>query len=156
MRFAFKTANEHNSWDEILSVSREADGIDLFETGWLFDHFYPIRPDPPGRATPGSCLEGWTMLSALAQAAQRLRLGVLVSAMPYRHPAVLANMAATVDVVSGGRLTLGSGAGGHEKEAAAYAIDLGTLTERFDRFDEGCEMIVGLLSNETTDFHGRY
>jgi hypothetical protein len=94
MRFAFKTAPERNGWTEILSVWREADSIDLFETGWLFDHFYPIRPGPGLGGPGGSCLEGWTMLSALAQATERLRLGILVSAMPYRHPAVLANMAA--------------------------------------------------------------
>ena len=112
MRFAFKTANEHNSWAEILSVWKEADGIELFEAGWLFDHFYPIRSRPGAPDLTGPCLEGWTMLAALAQATQRLRLGTLVSAMPYRHPAVLANMAATVDIISGGRLNLGIGAGG--------------------------------------------
>jgi F420-dependent oxidoreductase-like protein len=156
MRFAFKTANEHNSWAEILSVWKEADSIDLFEAGWLFDHFYPIRSHQGADALTGPCLEGWTMLAALAQATHRLRLGTLVSAMPYRHPAVLANMAATVDVLSSGRLNLGIGAGGYERETAAYGIDLGSLGERFDRFDEGCEVLIGLLSQESTDFHGTY
>jgi F420-dependent oxidoreductase-like protein len=156
MRFAFKTANEHNGWAEILSMWREAESIDLFEAGWLFDHFYPIRPRPGLGGPGGPCLEGWTMLTALAQATQRLRLGILVSAMPYRHPAVLANMAATIDIISEGRLNLGIGAGGHEREAAAYGIEMGSLRERFDRFDEGCEVLVSLLAQETTDFHGTY
>jgi F420-dependent oxidoreductase-like protein len=156
MRFAFKTANEHNSWTEILPLWREADGIDLFEAGWLFDHFYPLRSTEAAPDLSGPCLEGWTMLSALAQATQRLRLGILVSAMPYRHPAVLAKMAATVDIISGGRLILGVGAGAHEREADAYGIELGTLRERFDRLDEGCEVLISLLSQETTDFHGEY
>ena len=96
------------------------------------------------------------MLAALAQATTWLRLGTLVSALPYRHPALLANMAATVDIISGGRLKLGIGAGGHEQETVAYGIELGSLRERFDRFDEGCEVLVALLSQETTDFQGKY
>jgi alkanesulfonate monooxygenase SsuD/methylene tetrahydromethanopterin reductase-like flavin-dependent oxidoreductase (luciferase family) len=82
---------------------------------------------------------------------------VLVTGLPYRHPAVLANMAAALDIVSGGRLELGIGAGWNEVEAKAYGIDLHpTLTERFDAFDEGCEAIIGLLSNESTTLDGRY
>jgi alkanesulfonate monooxygenase SsuD/methylene tetrahydromethanopterin reductase-like flavin-dependent oxidoreductase (luciferase family) len=81
---------------------------------------------------------------------------VLVTGIHYRHPAVLANMAATLDIVSNGRLELGIGAGWNEEESGAYGIELGTLTERFDRFDEACEVIRGLLTQETTDFAGRY
>ena len=152
MGFAFKTANEHNKWSEIFAVWKEADGIDLFEDGWLFDHFCPIRSRPEAPDLTGPCLEGWTMLAALAQATERLRLGTLVSAMPYRHPAVLANMAATVDIISGGRLILGVGAGGHEREAAAYGIEMGSLRERFDRLDEGCEVLVRLCPRSPPTF----
>jgi F420-dependent oxidoreductase-like protein len=95
-------------------------------------------------------------LTALAQATTRLRLGVLVTGIHYRHPAVLANMAATLDIVSGGRLELGIGAGWNEEESGAYGIELGTLTERFDRFDEACEVITGLLTDHVTNFDGRY
>lgn len=151
MRFAFKTAPQHTTWADMLAVWKEADDIEVFESGWTFDHFYPIYSDPTG-----PCLEGWVTLSALAQATNRLRLGVLVTGNVYRHPAVLANMAATLDVVSGGRLELGLGAGWNEEECAAYGIDLPPLTERFDRFDEACKVVLGLLSNETTDFDGRY
>jgi alkanesulfonate monooxygenase SsuD/methylene tetrahydromethanopterin reductase-like flavin-dependent oxidoreductase (luciferase family) len=84
-------------------------------------------------------------------------VGVLVTGVPYRHPAVLANMAATLDIISGGRLELGIGAGWNHEEANAYGIDLHpTLRERFDAFDEACEAIIGLLANETTTFHGKY
>jgi alkanesulfonate monooxygenase SsuD/methylene tetrahydromethanopterin reductase-like flavin-dependent oxidoreductase (luciferase family) len=77
--------------------------------------------------------------------------------MPYRHPAVLANMAATVDIISGGRLELGLGAGWNQEESDAYGIELhSTLTDRFDAFDEGCEAIIGLLTNVTTTFKGRF
>ena len=102
-------------------------------------------------------MEGWITLAALAQATRRLRVGVLVTATPYRHPAVLANMAATVDIISGGRLELGIGAGWNVVEATAYRIGLhDDLTERFDAFDEVCEAIIGLLTNEQTTFAGRY
>ncbi|MCA1844661.1 MAG: LLM class flavin-dependent oxidoreductase, partial [Actinobacteria bacterium] len=70
--------------------------------------------------------------------------------------AVLANMAATLDIISGGRLEFGLGAGWNEEECAAYGIDLPPLRERFDRFDEACEIILSLLSNETTDFAGQH
>ncbi len=74
----------------------------------------------------------------------------------YRHPAVLANMAATLDIVSGGRLELGIGAGWNQLESGAYGIELGTPRERSDRFEEACEVIVSLLTRETTTFAGKY
>ncbi len=152
MRFAFKTAPQHTTWDAMLEVWRAADDIDLFESGWTFDHFYPIRGDHTG-----PCLEGWITLTALAQATRRLRMGTLVTGIHYRHPAVLANMAASLDIVSGGRLELGIGAGWNEEESGAYGIELGTPRERSDRFEEACEVLTGLLSpHETTTFKGRY
>lgn len=136
----------------MAAVWREADQIDLFESAWNFDHFYPIHvPD-----TSGPCLEGWTTLAGLAALTERIRVGCMVTGVVYRHPAVLANMAAALDVMSGGRLELGIGAAWNTEECDAYGIELGTLTERFDRFDEACEVIVGLLTNETTTFDGRY
>jgi F420-dependent oxidoreductase-like protein len=136
----------------MLAVWQAADDIDFYESAWTFDHFYPIFSD-----STGPCFEGWTVTTALAQATKRLRVGVLVTGMPYRHPAVLANMAATLDVVSNGRLELGIGAGWNQEEADAYGIELHSrLTDRFDAFDEACEVIIGLLTNETTTFKGRF
>ena len=151
MRFAFKTAPQNTTWTDMLDVWRVADDIELFESGWTFDHFYPIFSD-----SNGPCLEGWTVTTALAQATTRLRVGVLVTGIHYRHVAVLANMAAALDVVSGGRLELGVGAGWNLEESEAYGIELGTLTERFDRFDEALEVLVSLLTQEHTTFAGRY
>ncbi|HEY2552329.1 MAG TPA: LLM class F420-dependent oxidoreductase [Streptosporangiaceae bacterium] len=151
MRFAFKTAPQDTTWADMLAVWTAADDIEVFESGWNFDHFYPIRGD-----WRGPCLEGWSMLAALAQATRRLRLGTLVTGIHYRHPAVLANMAATIDIISGGRLELGLGAGWNEQESGAYGIELGSPAERSDRFEEACEVIVSLLTKETTDFTGRY
>jgi F420-dependent oxidoreductase-like protein len=156
MRFAVKTANHNTTWQEILGVWQEADAIELFESAWLFDHFYPIQ-SPAGPPDPsGPCLEGWTLLAALAQATERLRLGTLVTGIHYRHPAVLANIAATLDIISAGRLELGIGAGWNEQESGDYGIELGTLTERFDRFEEACQVLIGLLSQDATEFKGRY
>ena len=151
MRFAFKTSPQNTTWGDMLAVWKEADGIELFESGWTFDHFYPIFSD-----SRGPCLEGWVTLTALAQATRRLRLGALVTGIHYRHPAVLANMAATLDIVSAGRLELGIGAGWNEEESGGYGIELGGPAERSDRFEEACQVIVSLLTQQSTDFAGRY
>ena len=151
MRFGIKTAPQHTTWNEMLDVWRAADDIELFESAWNFDHFYPIFSD-----SDGPCFEGWTMLAAMAQATRRIRIGCQVTGMVYRHPAVLANMAATVDVISDGRLDVGLGAGWNQQECDAYGIELPPLKERFDRFDEGVEAIVLLLSQEHSDLDGTY
>ncbi len=151
MRFAFKTANQNTTWSDVLAVWQEADGIEIFESGWNFDHFYPIAGD-----SSGPCLEGWMMLASLAQATTRLRLGTLVTGVHYRHPAVLANMAATLDIISNGRLELGIGAGWNEEESNAYGIELGGRRERSDRFEEACQVLIGLLCQETTNFDGAH
>ena len=151
MRLAFKTAPQHTRWEDMLEVFRAGDEIEDFESGWTFDHFYPIVGD-----TEGPCLEGWVTLAALAQATSRVRLGVLVTGIHYRHPAVLANMAATLDIVSAGRLELGIGAGWNVTESGAYGIELGTPRERSDRLEEACQVLIGLLSQETTSFSGHY
>jgi F420-dependent oxidoreductase-like protein len=151
MRFGIKTAPQHTTWEDMLAVWKRADEIAIFESAWNFDHFYPIFSDPTG-----PCLEAWTMLAAMANATQRIRLGVMVTGNIYRHPAVLAKMAATVDVISNGRLELGIGAGWNQQECDAYGIDLPPLRERFDMFDEACEVLIKLLSDTTSDFEGHY
>ncbi|MBE1493265.1 F420-dependent oxidoreductase-like protein [Amycolatopsis lexingtonensis] len=151
MRFAIKTSPQNTEWADMLAVWQAADEIELFESGWTFDHFYPIFSD-----STGPCLEGWVTLTALAQATKRLRVGTLVSGIHYRHPALLANMAATLDIVSGGRLEIGIGAGWNEEESGAYGMQLGTVKERSDRFEEACEVLVGLLTQETTTFRGEH
>lgn len=135
----------------MLAVWRGADDIEVYESGWTFDHFYPIFVD-----STGPCLEGWTTLAALAQATTRLRVGVLVTGIHYRHPAVLANMASALDIISNGRLELGVGAGWNEEESGAYGIELGSIKERFDRFEEACQVLTRLLTRDSTSFQGKY
>jgi F420-dependent oxidoreductase-like protein len=151
MRFALKTRPEHQTWDELLALWIAADEYPLFESMWNWDHFYPLTGD-----LTGPNFEGWTMLAAMAQATHRIRVGCQVTGMPYRHPAVLANMAATVDIISGGRLELGLGAAWNQMECQAYGIPLPPLKERFDRFDEGVEAIIALLSQTVSDYDGTY
>ena len=151
MQFGIKTVPEHTSWADMLNVWRAADEIELFETAWNFDHFYPIIGD-----SDGPCLEAWVTLSALAQATSRIRIGCMVNGVPYRHPALVANMAASLDIVSGGRLELGLGAGWNEQETEAYGIDLLPIGQRMDRFEEAVEVVDSLLSNEFTTFRGKY
>ncbi len=150
-RHAIKTPPHHDTWQSFLDTWLEADRIDVFESAWNWDHFYPLAPP-----YDGPNLEGWTMLAALAQATSRLRIGAMVNGMHHRHPAVTANMAATVDIIADGRLELGLGAGWNEMESSAYGIELGTLTQRFDRFDEGVAIIRSLLDNTLTSFSGDY
>ena len=151
MRFAIKTRPEHQTWEEIRDIWVAADEVPLFESVWNWDHFYPLTGD-----LTGPNFEAWTMLGAMAEATRRIRIGCQVTGMVYRHPAVLANMAATVDIMSGGRLELGLGAAWNQMECDAYGIDLPPLKERFDRFDEGVEAIVLLLTQTVTNYPGRY
>ncbi len=152
MRFAIKTAPQFTRWEDMLAVWQRADQMAVFESAWNFDHFYPINvPD-----TTGPCMEAWVTLSALAQATKRIRVGCMVTGVVYRHPAVLANMIASLDIVSNGRLEFGLGAAWSKEECDAYGIHLGTLKERFDRFDEACTIIHDMLTQETTTFSGKY
>src|SRR3954451_16672798 len=152
MRVSFKTVPQDSDWPSMRDMWLAADDIETFSAGWNFDHFYPILQDD----RTGPCFEGWTMLAALATITHRIRLGVMVTGNPYRHPAVLANMAASLDVISDGRLEFGIGAGWSEEESQAYGIDLPPLRERFDRLEEACEVIDLLLTKEVSTFEGRH
>jgi len=151
-RYALKTPPHHTTWPELRAVWQEADDMDgQFESLWNWDHFYPLAPP-----YDGPNLEGWTMLAALAQATRQVRVGAMVNGMHHRHPAVTANMAATLDHIAGGRFELGMGAGWNEMESDAYGMPLGTLKQRSDRFEEGMEVIVSLLADRETSFSGEY
>ncbi len=158
MRFSLWPTTKR-PWDEILELTRHCEA-----TGWdgvyVADHFMPhgdFTPDVDQTAPlDGDTLECWSVIAALAAAVPRLRLGTLVSSVTYRHPAVLANIAAAVDNISHGRLLLGIGAGWQVNEHAAYGIELGTVSERLDRFEEACEVISSLLGERHTTYAGKY
>ena len=151
MRFAFTAAQSNCTWLELAELWDVADDLEPFSTGWVYDHFYPLRTGPEEPT-----LEAWMCLAMLLARTERLRGGVMVTAIPFRHPAVLAKMAVTVDIASGGRLELGVGAGWFEAECAAYGIELGPIPERFDRLEEALQVVTALLTQPTTDHEGRY
>ena len=130
IRFGIQTPQQHVAWPDLLALWQEMDALD-YDTGWVFDHFLPIFSDPTG-----SCLEGWTALAALAVATRRVRLGLMVTGNTYRHPAVLAKMAATVDIISAGRLILGIGAGWREEEYRSYGYDFPKTSVRLRQLEE--------------------
>jgi len=134
----------------MLDLWRKADGWG-YDSLWNFDHFYPIFTDPEG-----PCFEGWTTLSALAMATSKARIGHLVNGNTYRHPAVVAKMAATLDIISGGRLNLGIGAGWFELEHQSLGIDFKTVPARLKALDEPLRIIKGMFTQPKTTVHGRH
>jgi F420-dependent oxidoreductase-like protein len=150
VRFGIQTPQQHGSWREMLALWQKVDTLG-FDTAWVFDHFLPIFSDPTG-----PCLEGWTALAALAMATKNVRMGVMVTGNTYRHPAVLAKMATTVDIISGGRVILGIGAGWFELEHRAYGVPFPQVRERLARLDESLQVIKRLWTEEQVTFTGRY
>jgi F420-dependent oxidoreductase-like protein len=137
-------------WPSLAEVAAHAassgwDGI------WIADHFMPAS-DP----LDVPMLECWSVLAGLATSVPRVRLGSLVAGNTYRHPAVLANMAATVDQLSGGRAVLGLGAGWQQNEHRAYGIELYDVPTRLARLEEACEAIRLLLDTRRASFSGRH
>ena len=149
MRFSFWPAPT-NSWNDTLDLANHAEATGWYSI-WFADHFMPNAED-----TSGPFAECWTTLAALGAAVPRVRIGALVTGNTYRHPAVLAKMAANVDQISGGRCVLGLGAGWQENEHRAYGLNFSTLGGRMARFEEACQVIKGLFSKEKTDFQGKY
>lgn len=150
IRFGIQTPQQHGSWQDIVTLWREIDTLG-FDSAWVFDHFLPIFSDPTG-----PCLEGWTALSALAMVTQKVRIGVMVTGNTYRHPAVLAKMATTLDIVSNGRLNLGVGAGWFALEHQTFGIPFPPLAERLQRLDEALTVIKRLWSEERVTFTGKH
>src|SRR3989441_3981331 len=150
MRFGVFTSMGAQTWSGVLDLWKH-----LEATGWdaacVTDHFMPNTPE-----REGAMLESWSTLAALAALVPRMRVGTIVLGNTYRHPAVVAKMAAQVDIISGGRLLLGVGAGWQRNEHEAYGIPFYTMRERLERLDEACEGIRSLWAQHRSDFSGRY
>ena len=138
------------TWERWFRIAERVESLGL-DSLWRSDHFFSLSGHPERPA-----LECWTSLTALAQRTERIRFGPLVSPITFRHPALLARMAAAVDGLSDGRLVLGVGAGWNEAEHAAYGITLPPLKERFDRLEEGIAVIKALWTGGPVDLDGRY
>jgi F420-dependent oxidoreductase-like protein len=150
MRFGVFTGLGGLSWQDVLDLWRHVEA-----TGWdiacVTDHFMPNTRD-----REGSVLECWSTLAALSGLVPRMRVGTIVLGNTYRHPAVVAKMAAQIDIVSGGRLLLGLGAGWQKNEHEAYGIPFYTMRERLERLDEACHVIRSLWTEPRSNFNGRF
>jgi len=156
--FGIMTAPSQVEYDDILRVWREADDIPEIEHAWLFDHLLPIFGE-----TAGSMYEGWTLLSALAAQTQRLRVGLLVTSNRFRPPAMLAKIATTVDIVSGGRLDFGIGAGSRpshplaQREYEAHGLPFHDFSDSMGSLAEALTVIRRLWTEtEPFDFTGAH
>ena len=149
MRFSF-WPTPSSAFADVVTLSQHVE-----QTGWdgiwYADHFMPNAQD-----TSTAWPEAWMTLSALAPLTPRVRLGTLVTGNTYRHPAVLAKMAATLDHISGGRVVLGLGSGWQENEHTQYGIPFFTVKERLDRLDEACTVIKSLFSTPSSSFAGKF
>ena len=167
--FGIKTTPANVGYHDIQRVWREADGIPEIEHAWLYDHLLPRVGSGIARDADlsGPIYEGWTLLAALAAQTQRLRLGLLVTNNRIRRPAVLAKIAATVDVISNGRLDFGIGVGGLPNndpnfgsmvapEYNAYGIPIGAWGDAVGSFAEACTIIRRMWTEEAFDFAGHY
>ncbi|GAB3422792.1 LLM class F420-dependent oxidoreductase [Flindersiella endophytica] len=150
LRFGVKPTPQYISIDDMRMVWQIADEGG-FDHCWTFDHFAAIGED-----FYGVVWEGWMLLAAMAQATKQVRIGCMVTGNTYRHPAVLAKMAATVDHLSGGRLEFGLGAAWADREHTMLGLEFGTLRERMDRFEEACQVIRGLWTEDSYSFDGKH
>ncbi len=149
-RFSIQVGQQFASWSELVSIYQQADELG-YDTAYGYDHFMAVMMDPFD-----PCLEAWTSLAALASLTKRIRLGILVTGNTYRHPAVLAKTATTVDVISNGRLDFGIGAGWFEPEHQALGIPFRTVRQRCEMLDESLQVIRSLWHERTTSFAGRF
>src|SRR3989454_9992008 len=143
-----RETNKRRPYDSIRAVAQQAEA-DGFDSIWLPDHFFYRSPGEPTRGI----WECWTVLSALAEATRRVEIGTLVACNSFRHPAILAKMATSLDEVSQGRLILGVGAGWNEPEYHAFGLP---FDHRVDRFEEALQILKPLLRDGHVDFKGQY
>jgi F420-dependent oxidoreductase-like protein len=150
IRFGVHSGPQDTSFDDYRELWLRCEDLGY---DWVsdFDHFLPIYSDPAGPQ-----FEGLTLLSAMAAHTRRVRCGMLVLGVTYRHPALVANMAATIDHVSGGRLELGMGAAWFGLEHDQYGIPFPPIGVRMDMLDEACRIIRSLWTQETTTFVGKH
>jgi alkanesulfonate monooxygenase SsuD/methylene tetrahydromethanopterin reductase-like flavin-dependent oxidoreductase (luciferase family) len=150
LRFGLFMSQANKPWAQVLDEFLMAEELG-FDHAWLVDHLVDTDGPPEN-----GCLEGWTLLAAIAARTSRIRLGVLVSSNTFRHPALLLKEAVTVDHVSGGRLILGMGTGWHADEHRRYGLDLPEPAERVDRFEEAVQLVTQLMGQEQTTFQGEF
>jgi len=150
LRFGLDIAQQRMTWDENASRERFADDLG-FDGIWGFDHFQPMYGEGPGE-----CFESSTTLAAWSGITTRVRLGVLIAGMTYRHPAVYAAEVITIDHASHGRLELAYGAAWFDKEHHELGIPFPPLKDRIDAFEEAVRIVKGLLTTDDFTFRGKH
>ncbi|WP_022882626.1 LLM class F420-dependent oxidoreductase [Gryllotalpicola ginsengisoli] len=138
-------------WQAMNTVAQHADSTELWESIWVYDHFHTV-PIPSDQATH----EAWSLMAAFAAATKRVRLGQMCTCMSYRNPAYLAKVAATIDIVSGGRVEMGIGGGWYEHEWRAYGYGFPEIGERLGRLGEGVEIMKQAWQTGTATLDGKY
>ncbi|MEE9284282.1 MAG: TIGR03560 family F420-dependent LLM class oxidoreductase [Dehalococcoidia bacterium] len=151
MRFSLAGTMGFGSFEEIVEAAQTAEELG-FSAFYTSDHLFGVAGAPP--ETP--LMEAWTLAAALAPVTKRLRLGCFVAGVTYRHPAMLAKITSTIDVISGGRLELGIGAAWSREDHVAYGLPFPSLKERQERLEEAVEIIHGLWTNDRFTFDGRH
>jgi F420-dependent oxidoreductase-like protein len=149
MRFGLDVAQQRVPWDEVVNRVQFAEDLG-FDGAWGFDHLQPMYGEGPGET-----FEGMTTLAALAGVTSRIRLGLLVTGVTYRHPSVLAAQALTIDHASQGRLELSLGAAWFEKEHLELGIPFPPTSERFDLLEDALEIVTRLFTGEVVSYEGR-
>jgi len=149
MRFGLDVTPQRLPWDEVVRRVKFAEELG-FDGVWGFDHFQPMYGDGPGEV-----FEGMTHLAAIASVTSRVRLGLLVTGMTYRHPSVYASQALTVDHVSHGRLEMSFGAAWFDKEHHELGIPFPSTGERFDLLEDSLEITKRLFTGEVVDYDGK-
>lgn len=147
IRFGLALPQVGSNWQEVLEFARRAEELG-FDSLWAIDHFVGV----PDASQP--IFEGWTTLAALATATEKIRLGHQVLCVGFRHPALLAKMAAALDHACGGRLTLGLGAGWNEEEFKAYGISFPSIGTRLRQLDEALAVLRKLWTEEPASYFG--
>jgi alkanesulfonate monooxygenase SsuD/methylene tetrahydromethanopterin reductase-like flavin-dependent oxidoreductase (luciferase family) len=149
VRFGLDVAQQRVSWDEVVRRTRRAEELG-FDGAWGFDHFKPMYGEGPGET-----FEGMTTLAALAGVTSRIRLGLLVTGVTYRHPSVLAAQALTIDHASHGRLELALGAAWFDQEHHELGIPFPSTGARFDLLEDTLEIVTRLFSGEIVSYAGK-
>jgi alkanesulfonate monooxygenase SsuD/methylene tetrahydromethanopterin reductase-like flavin-dependent oxidoreductase (luciferase family) len=149
MRFGLDVAQQRMSWDELVSRVQFAEELG-FDGAWGFDHFQPMYGEGPGET-----FEGMTTLAALSGTTSRIRLGLLVTGVTYRHPSVFAAQAVTIDHASHGRLELALGSAWFDKEHVELGIPFPSTSTRFDLLEDALEIVTRLFTGDVVSYDGR-
>ena len=150
MRFGIQTGQQHRTFKEILSLWQLAERVG-YDYGWLYDHLVPV-----GGNLDGEVYESWSALAMLLARTERIRGGILVSCVMFRHPAILAKTASTIDIASEGRLEFGIGSCWNAWEADLYGVQFPKLSERIERLDEAISVVRTMWDPTVENFEGKH